>query len=132
MRYLFLCLDTLVNTSILLSESQVLLTVAIMWVICFILTVTDTVPPGNPIRTDLKVELVQDAAWIKFPYPCKENVVVILRMWLSSKLFMVKFHAGTLSLTILPLACCEVQIKNPNYHHFQNFLPYSTFARSYF
>ena len=78
----------------LLSNFQVLLTVAIMWVICFILTVTDAVPPGNPIRTDLKDELVQDAAWIRFPYPCKEKVAGIWIIWLTIS-FLANFHAET-------------------------------------
>ena len=50
---------------------KVLFTVGIMWIICYILTLTDAVEPGDPIRTDLKDQLIHDAAWIRFPYPCK-------------------------------------------------------------
>ena len=50
---------------------KVLFTVGIMWIICYILTLTDAVEPGDPIRTDLKDQLIHDAAWIRFPYPCE-------------------------------------------------------------
>ncbi|CAH0723097.1 unnamed protein product, partial [Brenthis ino] len=47
----------------------VLLTIAIMWVICGILTATDALAPGHPARTDLKINIIQDAPWFRVPYP---------------------------------------------------------------
>ena len=54
-----------------------------MWIICYILTLTDVVEPGDPIRTDLKDQLIQDAAWIRFPYPCKDCQTSLLPMFVS-------------------------------------------------
>lgn len=40
-----------------------------MWAICGILTAVDYFPPGHPARTDAKIEVVRNAAWIRVPYP---------------------------------------------------------------
>lgn len=50
---------------------QVLLTIVIMWSICGILTATGVFPPGHPARTDLKVNIIEDAPWFRVPYPGK-------------------------------------------------------------
>ncbi|CAH0397742.1 unnamed protein product [Chilo suppressalis] len=47
----------------------VLLTIAIMWAVCGILTVTEVFPPEHPARTDIKLNIVQDAPWFRVPYP---------------------------------------------------------------
>ncbi|XP_047995153.1 solute carrier family 23 member 2 [Leguminivora glycinivorella] len=47
----------------------VLLTIAIMWLVCLILTLTDTLPAGHPARTDLKLVIIEDAPWFRVPYP---------------------------------------------------------------
>ncbi|XP_063534342.1 solute carrier family 23 member 2 [Cydia strobilella] len=47
----------------------VLLTIAIMWFVCLILTLTDALPAGHPARTDLKLVIIEDAPWFRVPYP---------------------------------------------------------------
>ncbi|XP_004926407.1 solute carrier family 23 member 2 isoform X1 [Bombyx mori] len=47
----------------------VLLTIIIMWAVCGILTVTGVFPPEHPARTDLKVNIIEDAPWFRIPYP---------------------------------------------------------------
>ncbi|CAK1596588.1 unnamed protein product [Parnassius mnemosyne] len=55
----------------------VLLTIAIMWTVCGILTVTDVFPAGHPARTDLKVNIIQDAPWFRVPYPGQWGVPTV-------------------------------------------------------
>ncbi|XP_075973954.1 solute carrier family 23 member 2 [Anticarsia gemmatalis] len=47
----------------------VLLTIAIMWAICGILTATGVFPPEHPARTDVKLNIIRDAPWFRVPYP---------------------------------------------------------------
>ncbi|XP_048507532.1 solute carrier family 23 member 2 [Athalia rosae] len=47
----------------------VLLTIAIMWAICGILTITDSFPVGHPARTDVKIKILSDSPWFRIPYP---------------------------------------------------------------
>ncbi|XP_063618829.1 solute carrier family 23 member 2 [Cydia splendana] len=47
----------------------VLLTIAIMWFVCLILTLTEALPAGHPARTDLKLVIIEDAPWFRVPYP---------------------------------------------------------------
>ncbi|XP_059051571.1 solute carrier family 23 member 2 [Achroia grisella] len=55
----------------------VLLTIMIMWVICGILTATDVFPHGHPVRTDLKVNIIEDAPWFRIPYPGQWGVPTV-------------------------------------------------------
>jgi hypothetical protein len=50
---------------------QVLLTIMIMWGVCGLLTLSGTLPLGHPARTDVKVRIVHDSPWVRFPYPGK-------------------------------------------------------------
>ncbi|XP_058119868.1 solute carrier family 23 member 2 [Anopheles ziemanni] len=47
----------------------VLLTIAIMWTVCAILTATGVFPEGHPARTDVRLRVLQDAEWFRVPYP---------------------------------------------------------------
>ncbi|XP_062317071.1 xan_ur_permease domain-containing protein [Osmerus eperlanus] len=52
----------------------VLLGITLSWLICYILTVYDVLPPnpeqyGHLARTDLKGDVVGHAPWFRFPYP---------------------------------------------------------------
>ncbi|XP_068218585.1 solute carrier family 23 member 1-like isoform X2 [Palaemon carinicauda] len=49
----------------------VLLAVVIAWVTCWILTATDVLPSDNHARTDLRLEMISDSPWFRFPYPCQ-------------------------------------------------------------
>ncbi len=48
---------------------KVLLTIIIMWGICIILTVTNTLPEGHMARTDIRMRVLKDAPWFYVPYP---------------------------------------------------------------
>ncbi|KAG8523354.1 Solute carrier family 23 member 2, partial [Galemys pyrenaicus] len=53
---------------------QVLLALCISWLLCFVLTVTDTLPSdptdyGYLARTDTKGDVLSQAPWFRFPYP---------------------------------------------------------------
>ncbi|XP_037369749.1 solute carrier family 23 member 1-like [Talpa occidentalis] len=52
----------------------VLLALCISWLLCFVLTVTDTLPSapteyGHLARTDAKGDVLSQAPWFRFPYP---------------------------------------------------------------
>ncbi|XP_053607315.1 solute carrier family 23 member 2 isoform X1 [Plodia interpunctella] len=47
----------------------VLITISIMWAVCGVLTATGVFPEGHPARTDLKVNIIEDAPWFRVPYP---------------------------------------------------------------
>ncbi|CAF4845514.1 unnamed protein product [Pieris macdunnoughi] len=47
----------------------VLLTIVIMWAVCGILTATNVFEAGHPARTDLKINIIEDAPWFRVPYP---------------------------------------------------------------
>ncbi|KAH9633064.1 hypothetical protein HF086_010173 [Spodoptera exigua] len=47
----------------------VLLTIVIMWALCAILTATGVFPPEHPARTDVKLNIIEDAPWFRVPYP---------------------------------------------------------------
>ncbi|KAL0127507.1 hypothetical protein PUN28_003055 [Cardiocondyla obscurior] len=47
----------------------ILLTIIVMWIICTILTVTDTLPFGHPARSDSKLRIISDSPWFRVPYP---------------------------------------------------------------
>ncbi|XP_049869506.1 solute carrier family 23 member 2 isoform X2 [Pectinophora gossypiella] len=55
----------------------VLLTIVIMWMICAILTVTGVFPAGHPARTDLKINIIEDAPWFRVPYPGQWGVPTV-------------------------------------------------------
>jgi len=47
----------------------VLLAIAIMWLVCGILTATNVFQPGNPARTDVRIKVLEDSPWFRVPYP---------------------------------------------------------------
>ncbi|KAF9823639.1 hypothetical protein SFRURICE_009184 [Spodoptera frugiperda] len=55
----------------------VLLTIAIMWALCAILTVTGVFPPEHPARTDVKLNIIEDAPWFRVPYPGQWGVPTV-------------------------------------------------------
>ena len=55
---------------------QVILSIVISWILCLVLTVTDTIPnnsthPNYMSRTDVRLYVVDKAPWFYWPYPCK-------------------------------------------------------------
>ncbi|XP_072931627.1 solute carrier family 23 member 2 isoform X2 [Epargyreus clarus] len=55
----------------------VLLTISIMWGVCGILTATNVFKPGHPARTDLKINIIEDAPWFRVPYPGQWGVPTV-------------------------------------------------------
>ncbi|XP_026729143.1 solute carrier family 23 member 2 isoform X2 [Trichoplusia ni] len=55
----------------------VLLTIVIMWALCGILTVTGVFPPEHPARTDVKLNIIEDAPWFRVPYPGQWGVPTV-------------------------------------------------------
>ncbi|XP_003738546.1 solute carrier family 23 member 2 [Galendromus occidentalis] len=47
----------------------VVLAIGLMWFLCWLLTVAGAAQPGNPLRTDHKIELLRGASWFRIPYP---------------------------------------------------------------
>lgn len=55
----------------------VLLTIVIMWAVCGILTITGVLPTGHPARTDVKLNIIEDAPWFRVPYPGQWGVPTV-------------------------------------------------------
>ena len=56
-----------------------LLALCISWLLCFVLTVTNTLPTaptayGHLARTDTKGDVLSRAPWFRFPYPGNEKI----------------------------------------------------------
>nr|CAD7464110.1 unnamed protein product [Timema tahoe] len=58
-------------------QSQVLLTIMLMWGICGLLTVTDYLPLGHAARTDVKIGILEESPWFRFPYPGQWGVPTV-------------------------------------------------------
>ncbi|XP_028046931.1 solute carrier family 23 member 1 isoform X2 [Monomorium pharaonis] len=72
----------------------VLLTIIVMWIICTILTITDTLPFGHPARADTKLKIINDSPWFRVPYPGQWGVPTVT---LSGVLGML---AGVMACTV--------------------------------
>ncbi|BES87623.1 solute carrier family 23 [Nesidiocoris tenuis] len=72
----------------------VLLTIAIMWGISLILTVTDVLPPGHPGRTDVKIKILEQSDWFRIPYPGQWGVPTV------SAAGVLGMLAGVLACTV--------------------------------
>ncbi|XP_037924416.1 solute carrier family 23 member 2 isoform X2 [Hermetia illucens] len=72
----------------------VLLTIAIMWGLCAIFTVTNVFPPGHPARTDVRLSVLEDASWFYVPYPGQFGIPSVT---LSGVLGML---AGVIACTV--------------------------------
>ncbi|KAK0160844.1 hypothetical protein PV328_008210 [Microctonus aethiopoides] len=72
----------------------VLLTIVVMWIICGILTITDTLPPNHPARSDTKLKIMADSPWFRVPYPGQWGMPTVS---LSGVLGML---AGVLACTV--------------------------------
>ena len=54
---------------------QVILTVLIVWFLCFILTLSGALPSGNPARTDINSDILRKSKWFRIPYPCNASML---------------------------------------------------------
>ena len=85
---------------------QVILSTCIMWFFCYILTVAGALPEsegvyGYEARTDIRLDVIQEVAWVRFPYPGKTLghavVIDILTTHLSGLLkwcYKSQYHLG--------------------------------------
>ncbi|OWF41416.1 solute carrier family 23 member 1-like isoform X2 [Mizuhopecten yessoensis] len=60
---------------------SVIISVCVMWLLCYILTITDVFPVdktayGYDARTDLRTEILHESPWFSFPYPGKFGLPV--------------------------------------------------------
>lgn len=55
----------------------ILTTIAIMWLVCYILTVSDVLQDGNGARTDVKSDIIANSPWFRFPYPFQWGVPTV-------------------------------------------------------
>ena len=56
----------------------ILITILVMWGFCAILTVSGAISEENGARTDKNLQLVYNAAWFRFPYPCKVKLYFLV------------------------------------------------------
>lgn len=47
----------------------VLLSIFLMWILCFILTMQNVLEEGSQARTDVRLEVLTNAPWFRVPYP---------------------------------------------------------------
>ena len=47
----------------------IILTICLVWFLCYIFTITNVLPENNAARTDLKPTVLELAPWFRFPYP---------------------------------------------------------------
>lgn len=40
-----------------------------MWSVCLVLTLTNVLEEGHPARTDARLRVLKDSAWLYIPYP---------------------------------------------------------------
>ena len=50
-----------------------MISLALVWGLCAILTATDTLPKGDPARVTNLTTAIDAAKWFYFPYPGKER-----------------------------------------------------------
>ncbi|KDR08101.1 Solute carrier family 23 member 1 [Zootermopsis nevadensis] len=72
----------------------VLLTIMIMWGICGLLTLSGNLPEGHPARTDVKLRIIEDSPWFRFPYPGQWGVPTVTAAGVLGML------AGVLACTV--------------------------------
>ena len=62
---------------------KVILAVCLMWLLCYILTVTNVFPTdpseyGYAARTDIRTDAIAKADWFRFPYPGNKSMFRII------------------------------------------------------
>ncbi|XP_069697558.1 solute carrier family 23 member 2-like isoform X2 [Periplaneta americana] len=72
----------------------VLLTIMLMWGVCGLLTLSGNLPVGHPARTDVKIRIIEDSPWFRFPYPGQWGVPTVTAAGVLGML------AGVLACTV--------------------------------
>ncbi|XP_073476858.1 solute carrier family 23 member 1 [Aquarana catesbeiana] len=49
----------------------IIMAIMLVWLLCYILTLTDVFPSGSKARTDARGEIMSSSPWFRFPYPCQ-------------------------------------------------------------
>lgn len=78
----------------LISPSQALFGMCGAWLICFLLTVFDTLPSkpdeyGYTARTDINLQAVSTAPWFQFPYPGERQNTTLVVICSASYLCLI-------------------------------------------
>lgn len=60
---------------------QIVLAIMTVWLLCYVLTLTDVLPAdptvyGFQARTDARGDIMAISPWIRIPYPCKQACLV--------------------------------------------------------
>lgn len=87
-----------IRTFQLFRMFPVLMTIAIMWGLCGILTATNVFEEGHPSRTDVRLKVLTNAKWFYVPYPFQFGLPSVT---LSGVLGML---AGVLACTVESLS----------------------------
>ena len=94
----------------------VVITIAIVWLFCFVLTEADTFPtnstePGFRARTDSKVDILYQSSWFKFPLPRNYFAFLIFDISLvfSVCFYIITFKKSLVSLAFLHLVSLPIE-----------------------
>ncbi|XP_077329863.1 solute carrier family 23 member 1 [Lithobates pipiens] len=49
----------------------IIMAIMLVWLLCYILTLTDVFPSESKARTDARGEIMSSSPWFRFPYPCQ-------------------------------------------------------------
>lgn len=63
---------------LLFSWFQIIMAILLVWLVCYILTLTDLLPSepqhyGHKARTDARGDIMNSAPWFRMPYPCETS-----------------------------------------------------------
>ncbi len=60
---------------------QVILAILLSWLFCAILTASGALDEDSGARTDTKTDVLNSAAWFRFPYPCQILKYWVIKQW---------------------------------------------------
>lgn len=104
-----------------------LLTIAIMWGLCGILTLTNVFEEGHPSRTDVRLKVLTNAKWFYVPYPFQFGLPSVT---LSGVLGML---AGVLACTVESLSYYPTvsQMAGMQFFGHKNIYAHTTYVHTY-
>lgn len=76
LRFQFFYSLNFLNFSLISCLSQIILAILLVWLVCYIFTLTNLLPTdpnsyGHMARTDARGDIMASAPWFRVPYPCK-------------------------------------------------------------
>lgn len=70
---------------------QVLLTILLSWALCVLLTSIDVFERGNPARTDIRISVLIDSPWFRFPYPGMQDKSLFITLHLFYMSYLLSY-----------------------------------------